>query len=385
MNQKKLRIVLVVLIGLIVLSRLYSPAGLWDYLTYRPAPLRAFTAGASANELPGMRVVLDLAEPLPAGQNGLWCCCFNAAWQELRSVNGGPLALAGAEGLSGLLDRGPDPRGYLPAADLYTAAGRVRDGVVGRISRELPQRFPQMSPPDFSGLAPAAALAYAALDLALPFAHPYQEGKKALEFTGGDGQKRPVRYFGLGLREENDLGKLWKQPLVLFDTREDGRPNTPGEFALDLDQSSSPYQLIVARLGRPSSLGAGLAQLEEALAAALRAGKANEALEESNKILMPEMAWRIRHQAAELLGQEIGAGKLAGEPLAAAVTEIGFRLDRSGARLQAQSWMITQGRGSVYAFDGPFLLVLRLRTGGQPVLVLWVDNAELLTPWAEKE
>jgi len=58
--------------------------------------------------------------------------------------------------------------------------------------------------------------------------------------------------------------------------------------------------------------------------------------------------------------------------------KIEFKLDRSGAELEAESKMECYPAPVHYDFDSPFLLYMKKRDALYPFLVIWVDNPELL-------
>ena len=71
--------------------------------------------------------------------------------------------------------------------------------------------------------------------------------------------------------------------------------------------------------------------------------------------------------------------------------EIRFRLDERGARLESTAEMAVgadAGKPRQMIFDRPFLLMLREKDDGQakePYLAVWIENTEVLKPFAEEE
>ena len=92
------------------------------------------------------------------------------------------------------------------------------------------------------------------------------------------------------------------------------------------------------------------------------------------------MAFRVAHRFAELEGRERTLLNPGYESywIQAATQVIDFRLDKSGADLRAEAKLHAAPIPSHFVFDRPFLLVLRIRGTGDPVLAMWVEHPELL-------
>src|SRR5262249_3004875 len=114
-------------------------------------------------------IVPTLESPIPPGKSAIWCASLLFAWQHLeKEVLKGPRVLAGARDLSRRLSKAPRPG--VRSDDAYVTAGFVKDGIVERIRRELPLRFPKA--PAMAWVPPnseSGALAYAYLEVAIRF------------------------------------------------------------------------------------------------------------------------------------------------------------------------------------------------------------------------
>ncbi len=98
-------------------------------------------------------------------------------------------------------------------------------------------------------------------------------------------------------------------------------------------------------------------------------------------LLVPDLFWRITHRFSELEGRAFLNPKLKGQSLDIAQQDILFRLDRSGAELRSESKMYCAPIPTYFVVDRPFLIFMRKRDATEPYFAMWVDNAELLTPW----
>jgi hypothetical protein len=93
---------------------------------------------------------------------------------------------------------------------------------------------------------------------------------------------------------------------------------------------------------------------------------------------VPEMLWRIDHHFSELIGRTV-ANANPPMPIVEAMQTLEFRLDRSGAVLNAQARFAVTALPREFIFDRPFLVYMQKRGAEHPFFVMWVDNAELLT------
>jgi len=101
------------------------------------------------------------------------------------------------------------------------------------------------------------------------------------------------------------------------------------------------------------------------------------------------MDWAIDHRFRDLEGKDrwLKNKSLAGLFMDTAEETIRFRLDASGAELEAEASSALGSKkaaGESYArrleLTGPFLLLVRKRGSTQPVLALWIEDFELLRP-----
>jgi hypothetical protein len=368
-----------------------------DKLTYRPAsdpqkqivlrriplePGQSFdllnppSFVGSSERLQRTTVVLTLDTPLPAGTSVIWCASLALAWQEMeKTLHSGPVALEGAEDVSRALGSLPDI-GLLPE-DHYLAAGFVKDGILDRIRREMPARFPGAPILDLPAADPDHLLAYAYLQASVRYEFAFRDSEKPLPFKDSQGRVTPVKAFGIR-KKDADQGKptFRGQVSILFREGE--------EFAVDLSQNTRPYQIVVARLGRKATLRAALADLEERIARATLK-KLDPNLSDGAILLVPNMTWRVEHRFRHLEGKRLRNPTLPpGSLLDWAFQVIEFKLDRHGATLASHADVLDWQDGAPeehFLLDRPYLIVMRRRDLQTPFFVMWVDNAELLRPF----
>ncbi len=138
-----------------------------------------------------------------------------------------------------------------------------------------------------------------------------------------------------------------------------------GEFALDLDRTSQPSQVILACMKPGDSLAATWDGLK---------GKMSQGDSEHDNVgelVVPNLNFKIDHRFKEL---ETNPDVIRTHQ------SIEFLLDRSGAAVGSQAYIEVRegGMGCLFRFTRPFLIVMRKRGATEPYFVMWVDNAELL-------
>jgi hypothetical protein len=346
------------------------------------------------------QVVPTLDTPIVTGSNAVWCAAFELAWARLRKdvAGGGGLEGTGpaaAAGVIGRMNAAPDPMADLPAGSFYAAAGWSKDGVLGRIDREFRTAFPGATPPAFDGAAAGsdAAVAFAYLEAGITFPLPYfddedegEGGDRAFAFRDASGRATRVRAFGVRAKDDYAYRELRAQPRVLF--VDDGFE--PQAFAIDLCRTSTPSQVVVARVERGVSLAATVAAVEERIAAAAAERGAAAArstagghergygLGINDVMLVPRLSFRISHRFREIEGMRV-AGPAGAGPIGEAAEVIRFKLDKGGMELKAEAKMRVKPMPTRYLVDRPFLVYAKRRDAGRPYFAAWVENAELLT------
>lgn len=333
-------------------------------------------------------VVVPTADtPMPAGKNVIWCGSFQMAWNRLRDdVIKEPLRVSGAEDVARGLNAAPLREADLPAGSFYAAAGQVDDGIVETIRSEMAERFPGTAVPDFGSLAKGDLLAYAFLRTSAKFTVPYSDHEGGWTFTDSAGAKTPIRTFGFNNEpryDSNDEGRA-EQVRVLYAQAAEKEADGLKAFAADLCETSRPNQLILAVVEPKATLAATWMDLKSRMGS----WDAGQFLpfDESCKLEVPTLNWRITHQFAELTGEEKTFQNASFESyfIRKALQMIEFSLDKGGAKLTSEAELAAAAadKDSVpsihLVFDRPFLIVLRQRGREEPFFLMWVDNAELL-------
>lgn len=314
--------------------------------------------------------VATLERPIAEGKSAIWCAGLPMAWQELEKAYQKPVQVLCAEDVCRELTN--TPRAELNPEHYFAAGGFVKDGIHDRIRANFAQRFPNAKTPKLpSNLQDEQAIAFAFLEVALLYDYVFHHDEKPLNFREAGRRETPVHAFGLREKDKGVLaGHSREQVLVLFRDKD--------EFAVDLSHNTKPYQIVLARMNRKSTLKDTLDQLDKRIAA-----NSPKHLSEQSVILVPTMNWRIDHRYREL------EGPLANGPIGWQVDEafqsIQFKMDRKGAHVLFSGALSLTGNGhevdlnpDYFLFDRPFLIVMKKRGAQMPFFVMWVDNAELL-------
>ena len=327
-------------------------------------------------------VVPALESPIPSGKSAVWCASFQLAWNRLRDdAAKGPVQLENAQPVADLLNAGAQSEDDLEPGSVYAAAGMAKDGIVGRIQAEMARRFPNVPRPELD-VPPDGAAAYAYLAASAKYDYPFFQNDEPFEFTSSNGERTAVRAFGVREKDEYAYHRLREQVQVLYCPPKGFWSGEPiSEFILDPCKTSRPYQIVLARVDRKATLAETVAEVERKIEPEKSAhGMQRSRFYPRDRLLVPEIAWRITHRFRELEGKDkqFLNPPLRGLHLGAAILTIHFRLDRSGAELASESKMYVKPGASLFHFDRPFLVLLKKRDGKHPFFVMWVDNAELL-------
>jgi hypothetical protein len=327
---------------------------------------------------------LKQTEVLPYTQGALqpdksyvYCATFEIAWDQMKELVGGKLEIEGDPPLAVALGRGHfDKKGLSPASYL-AAAGRVQDGVIDRIHREMKDRFPhaRATVPDVP--AGTALVAYAYLAKALAFEETFDRSLEPLVFQNG---KRSVKTASFGFRRDSapqheHERALERQVKILS-------YHSVDDFVLELKTKSRHDELILAKILPGTTLAATIAAVRERIEKRPTEpmGAAWDCRQEP--LAIPLLDFNLRREYAELTGKRLKSHDLT---IDVALQDIFFRLDETGARLESQSDISvkSEARASipthrVFVFDRPFLLMMQEVGAAAPYFVIWVGDPELL-------
>ena len=335
----------------------------------------------SSAKLSGTAIVPTLDTPLAESGSVVWCATFQVAWNRAKDdVLRGPLRIANAQPVADRLNGSPVTEVALPPGSYYTAAGRLEDGILATIHRQMARQFPRAKPPTFDDAA--GFVTYAYLDRKATFTMPFVDTKQPIQFTDADGTAHSVS--GFGLHEGTDWNLLEKQAAqvkVLFSQAEDeSHPFEPTAFAIDLTADQAEQQVIVAVLPRAEQLRAALDDLARRIED-FAPDEHQAKLYTTDGLAVPNVAFNVDHEFAELQGVDKlieNQGEFNRLFILKAWQSISFRLDKSGAAVISESGAAAAAVPRRFIVDRPFLIVMKRRSADQPYFVAWIENAELL-------
>jgi hypothetical protein len=337
--------------------------------------------------------VPTLDTPIPDGKSAVWCASFQLAWDKLKSdVVKGPVEITNAKEVCDRLNKAAPAADELPPEAYFAAAGLVDNGIVATIQSEMAKRFPKVAQPEFGDL-PKGILAYAYMEAKVDYGSPYLTNPHEFRFRGSGSTSNPLRSFGIPAESESEVPyKTRMQVSVLFANEETANQVLElASFAIDLDRSSHPYQVVLARVDWKGTLANTFAEVIRLGRSSVQADRSERdeeirtAFNHDDTLLVPEMRWKALHNFRELLGPDkrlkIGDHAL---PVQAAEQVVAFRLDSRGAGVESSAKAAAAKaaepfRPRHFHFDRPFLLYIKKRDAERPFFVMWVENAELMS------
>lgn len=374
-----------IIISLVAVLVVFSKTSVGNYLIQRVAYskiTKTFSGESSSLKQTSFMPTLD--SPYPKNKNVIWCSSFQLAWNRMKDdVIGAPVEVVGAEGLAARLNTAGQSEADMESDSFYAAAGRVKDGIISKIQKEMTVKFPSHSVPDFSDIAgiPDGILAYSYLTANVPFKYPFRQVREGFAFTDSKGIETDVGAFGVwGYNSVYD--KMREQVEILY--YHEDRDTTDNDlrkkgFAVDLCRHSEPYQVVAAVVEPKDSLAQTLDYIRGQIADSRQ--KVNygqtSSLDNIDILMVPEMFWEIEHDFDELLGKIVANANPA-MPIIEAKQVIKFKLDRCGAMLESEATIKAAAIPRYFRFNRPFLVYVKKRDCEQPFFVMWVDNTELL-------
>ncbi len=373
--------VLIVLAGFVgVLSVLRSTnSGCYIVQRFRYSGITETFSGRS-NSLEQTVIVPTLDSPCPKNKNIIWCSSFQLAWNEIRDdVIGEPIDVVGAEEIAARLNSAEQSDADLEPESFYAAAGRVKDGIVGKIQKDMATKFPSQPVPDLDITnVPDGIISYSYLTANVPFRHPYRQVKDEFIFTDSNGLETDVGAFGAWGFQSDCI----EQPEILYyyeDFNEANYNLRLKEYAIDLCRYSEPYQVVAAVVEPKETLEETLEYVLNKIVEKEENSQSDDIdlLDDVDVLMVPEMFWEIDHRFEELIGKMINNANPP-MPIIEAKQTIKLKLDRYGVVLESSARIVVFAIPRRFIFNRPFLIYVKKRERQQPFFVMWIDNAELL-------
>jgi hypothetical protein len=344
----------------------------WHATKYNPTPL---SLDGSSDQLRHTVVVPTLDAPIPERNSAIWCASFQLAWNALvDDVVKEPIRLENAQSIADRLNNAKQSVKDVNADAVYAAGGLAKDGIIERIQSQMAMKFPHVPRPKLE-VPPIGVVAYAYLAASAKYDFPFFENDQPFPFIDSAGKKTAVTSFSIREKDDYAYHQLRQQVQVLYCPQDAiWREKEVPEFVVDLCKTSQPYQIVVARVDRKSTLSETLADVQQ------KVMLNGSSFGVRDTLIIPNLAWRINHRFKELEGKDKRFLNPALDDLYldTALQTIEFRLDRSGAELQSESKVYVKPGASFFHVNRPFLLYMKKRGAEHPFFVAWIENAELL-------
>jgi hypothetical protein len=372
-GTKKVRIgIAIVVVAAIVLA--IPP---WKTYQQKQLDLKSPTFEGDSTQLSQTVILPAFASPMVPGKNNIWCSTIQLAWNEMKSTFKEPIVVTGAEELSQLMNSAGQSKADLQENSYYAAAGSVQNGIIQKIQTDMARRFPRASVPSFDPVD--ILIAYAYFEVYLKFREPFEEVGSPLMFQDSSGKEIPVRSFGVGKNGSPRHDLICDQVKLLFCTM--GINDEVTEYILDLCKYTQPYQVVVAMIEPKATLQQTYEDAQEKIRQYpdMQIESHYRLFQFQDVLEVPDMFWQINHHFIELLDRPLNSGG----PISEAFQMVRFRLDRSGVIVKSEAKMAAASKPASprkFILNKPFLIYLKKRDAQQPFFVMWVDNAELLTP-----
>jgi hypothetical protein len=342
--------------------------GIWIW-SQRPSIDPGPVSWTNSSEIKATQIVPSIDTPIQPGHSWIWCATFQLAWDQLcEKVNGEAINLEGGEEVAKRLNNSKFDSKHLVSRSYYVKAGISKAGIADTIRQDMARQFPSHQvPPLENG---NAAIAYAYLQANLKFSIPYMPDE--MQFFDSNGMKSKVRAFGFS-RDRRIKGRWPGEQLeVLFGADSARRM---GSFAIDLDKTSSPHQIILASIEPQESLAAAWKHVWDSMKN--KEDRPRE-FDDLDEIMVPKMNWGINHHFSEVENKSINQGGLKGAWISTAHQSIRFGLDERGAELSSEALIKVEAIPRFFHFNRPYLIAMLKRGAAEPYFLMWVDNAELM-------
>jgi len=328
------------------------------------APTRVTVVKDALHDLQKTTVTAHLTERHEAGKNLLWCATMQLCWDELEKTLGFPLDLQDNPATAVGLNRKLVGKGIADPEKCLILAGKSNSKVLDEIRSEMKRRFPGAELPDLQWQLDDNAMAYAFLQVNLPFEVPMFRHKKGLSFRG-----EQVMAFGLwDAHTQKPTPEQLKEVTVCEFVSEK-------DFVVQLHSKTPGERILVARVTPGATL------FDTVQSVMRRSFKQHDGLTDGDDLIVPCVNFDVTRIYEEIQNRPFL--KSPNEYIRRAEQRTQFRLDELGARLEsvAVAWNVLNGdppKSRKMICDGPFLILLARQGAQLPYFAYWVENSELL-------
>lgn len=309
-----------------------------------PAEPFDFPPVVDTKKLSSTVLVSRLEDSIPAGKNVVYCATSQLvnAVDDLAVVKQGLLASANVV-----------PKGSC----------RFFTGSLNEIRRQSEARFPSLadSAEWQSGDEPWWCCHF---QRSLPFLEAFELLEEPLVFRSSNGEFKVDSFGDRRFDESSVQQSLRKEQITIVDFKSED------DFVVRLNTQVNEDELILAKVQPRLSLAATLEGVMQRVRSNPLEGSVGADIREGEALVVPMLTvslieWFSNHPPG--------------------FQTIRFRLDEKGAVLDSWLGYLNIGSDVVLrqmVFDKPFLLYLKSKNAKAPYFVLWVDNPEVMQPFA---
>lgn len=335
---------------------------------------------ANAKDLSKTVVTPHLETPIEPGKNVLWCSTFQLVWNQMCRDAGGDLHIENEPPMVAVLNKKAATEADVDMSSCLVMSGRIEDGVVAKIRKELDRKFRGQADPDLlNAVEPRLPklpgyLAYAYLFRQLPFEYRFRRLDDPLDF--GTSQ---VTSFGLRKMGEKPSDDRIARQMTVLDYK------NADDFVIELKPKDTDERIVLAKLAPAATLQKTI-EMVKARAASSTIEEWHKMFSPGESLIVPVFSFDVLQEYEDLYSKSITTdGPLKEMFVVLAMQDIRFQLDERGAVLKSDAAKAgakcAESRSPrQFIFDKPFLILLERRGAKQPYFALWVDNAELLVP-----
>lgn len=314
-------------------------------------------------------VIPHLQQAIQPGQNLLWCSTLQLAWNELYDLAGGPITMEEEAPLVALLNQRTATKSEIDPESYAALAGIVGQLDLTELETQAKHFDAQAVIAELQSLPAGSLTAYSYLFKQLPFEWAFTRFKTPLLFGEAQVAAFGVQQYMPGRDEDDRIA----QQVSILDYQGDS------DFIVQLQTQSAQDRLILAKVKPAPTLEATLHAVLKRVQTA-----APEALQKLESLTIPVIDFDRQKAYPELCNRKItsGSAEVKGRQFSLVTQRIRFKLDETGAQLESKTRFLAAKPPRRLTFDAPFLVVLVRQEADTPYFALWVDNAEILTPFA---
>ena len=313
------------------------------------------------------------------GKNVLYCCALQIAWDQARNAAGvQTIEFTQPMALVAMMNAHSFPT-YNLSPGYYVAKAGLCSEVLPFIREELRSKFPN-SPSRLPDLPDDGSfIAYADLRKQLPFSFRFERPTKPMSFHGTAVESFGIERFNEEIGKDRELGR---QVEVIDYSSDDN-------FIVRLFPRSERDEIILAKIEPGRTLAGTIAFVRNRMNLSDSEAPTSK-LASGDSLLVPAVFANLEMRIAELVNQSIATSPFHECRVVDARQIIRVQLDGTGTEFEFEDLPAGCAGGRAprtttprkLHFDKPFVVWLRERQASEPYFVAWIENTELMSPFA---